>query len=133
MKKGKWKTGFVFDSDLESVDDLTEDQMIKEVILTNGKQAKLYETDKAFMVPAMVTKENPDGFRLGKTILQKELNATDVEKMLVSGKTDLLPGFISKKTRRAFAAHLTLDPDTAKIGFEFAPRKTAKKAAKKKE
>ncbi|MDA7499746.1 hypothetical protein N8484_01605 [Akkermansiaceae bacterium] len=53
--------------------------------------------------------------------------------MLVSGKTDLLPGFISKKTRRAFAAHLTLDPDTAKIGFEFAPRKTAKKAAKKKE
>ena len=65
--------------------------------------------------------------------LQKELNATDVEKMLVSGKTDLLPGFISKKTRRAFAAHLTLDPDTAKIGFEFAPRKTAKKAAKKKE
>ena len=132
-KKGKWKTGFVFDSDLESVDDLTEDQMIKEVILTNGNQAKLYETEKAFMAPAMVTKENPDGFRLGKTILQKELTAADVEKMLIGGKTDLLSGFISKKTKRAFAAHLTLDPDTAKIGFEFAPRKAAKKAAKKKE
>ena len=128
-KLGKWKTNFVFDSDLESVEDLTEDQMIKEVTLTNGKSAKLYETEKAFMVPALTTKDNPDGFRLGKTILQKELTAADVEKMLVEGKTALLPGFISKKTKRAFAAHLTLDPETAKIGFEFAPR--AKKAAKK--
>jgi len=128
-KLGKWKTNFVFDSDLESVEDLTEDQMIKEVTLTNGKSAKLYETEKAFMVPSLTTKDIPDGFRLGKTILQKELTAADVEKMLVEGKTALLPGFISKKTKRAFAAHLTLDPETAKIGFEFAPR--AKKAAKK--
>ena len=128
-KLGKWKTNFVFDSDLESVEDLTEDQMIKEVTLTNGKSAKLYETEKAFMVPALTTKDNPDGFRLGKTILQKELTAADVEKLLIEGKTTLLSGFISKKTKRAFAAHLTLDPETAKIGFEFAPR--AKKAAKK--
>lgn len=130
-KKGKWKTNFVFDSDLESAEDLTEDQLLKEVTLTNGQKAKLYETEKAFLVPDLVTKDNPDGFRLGKTILQKELTAADVEKMLTVGKTDLLPGFISKKTKRAFAAHLTLDPETAKIGFEFAPRKAAKKAAKK--
>jgi len=130
-KLGKWKTNFVFDSDLESAEDLTEDQMIKEVTLTNGKSAKLYETEKAFMVPALTTKDNPDGFRLGKTILQKELTAIDVEKMLIEGKTTLLSGFISKKTKRAFAAHLTLDPETAKIGFEFAPRKAAKKGAKK--
>lgn len=130
-KKGKWKTGFVFDSDLESAEDLTDDQLLKEVTLTNGQTAKLYETEKAFLVPDLVTKDNPDGFRLGKTILQKELTAGDVEKMLTNGKTDLLPGFISKKTKRAFAAHLTLDPETAKIGFEFAPRKAAKKQVKK--
>jgi DNA topoisomerase-3 len=133
-KLGKWKTNFVFDADLESAEDLTDDQLVKEVTLTNGKTAKLYETEKAFMVPALVSKDNPDGFRLGKTILQKELTAADVQKMLEKGKTDLLPGFISKKTKRAFAAHLTLDPETAKIGFEFAPRpakKAAKKAAKK--
>ncbi|MEN8694249.1 MAG: DNA topoisomerase III [Akkermansiaceae bacterium] len=128
-KLGKWKTEFVFDSDLESVEDLTEDQLLKEVTLTNGKKAKLYETEKAYMVPEMTTQDNPDGFRLGKTILQKELSPSDVEKMLVEGKTDLLPGFISKKTKRAFAAHLTLDPETAKIGFEFAPRKKAAKKA----
>lgn len=132
-KKGKWKTGFVFDSDLESAADLTDDQLLKEVTLTNGKTAKLYETEKAYMVPDLVTKDNPDGFRLGKTILQKELTAENVEEMLTKGKTPLLPGFISKKTKRAFAAHLTFDPETAKIGFEFAPRKAAKKAAKKKE
>jgi len=51
--------------------------------------------------------------------------------MLEKGKTDLLAGFISKKTKRAFSAHLTLDPESAKIGFEFAPR-PQKKAAKKK-
>ncbi len=130
-RKGKWKTNFVFDSDLESTEDLTEEQLIGEVTLSNDQTAKLYETEKAFIVPDLVTKDNPDGFRLGKTILQKELTAADVKKMLTTGKTDLIPGFISRRTRRPFAAHLTLDPETAKIGFEFAPRKAAKKAAKK--
>ena len=37
-----------------------------------------------------------------------------------------MPGFLSKKGRR-FAAHLTLDRATGKLGFEFAPRKNAKK------
>jgi len=130
-KKGKWKTNFVFDADLDTAEDLTEDQLIREVTLVNGKKAKLYETEKAFLVPDFTSQENPDGFRLGKTILQKELSSSDVEKMLEKGKTDLLAGFISKKTKRAFSAHLTLDPESAKIGFEFAPR-PQKKAAKKK-
>jgi len=131
-KLGKWKTNFIFDADLESAEDLTDDQLLKEVTLPNGKQVKLYETEKAFIVPDLVTKDNPDGFRLGKTILQKELSATDVEALFTQGKTALLPGFISKRTKRAFAAHLTVDIETGKIGFEFAPRKkAAKKSAKK--
>lgn len=131
-KKGKWKTNFVFDSDLETADDLTEDQLLKVVKLADGREVKLYETEKAFLVPELVTTENPDGFRLGKTILSKELSAVDVENLFSRGKTDLLPGFVSKKTKRPFSAHLTLDTSTGKIGFEFAPRKqAAKKAAKK--
>ncbi|MDA7672373.1 DNA topoisomerase III [Akkermansiaceae bacterium] len=130
-KKGKWKTNFVFDSDLETAADLTEDQLLKEVTLTNGKKAKLYETEKAFLVPDLVSKENPDGFRLGKTILQKELSASEVEELFTKGKTPLLNGFVSKRTKRAFSAHLTLDPETAKIGFEFAAKKAAKKGAKR--
>ncbi|MGB0744388.1 MAG: topoisomerase C-terminal repeat-containing protein, partial [Opitutales bacterium] len=94
-------------------------------------EAKLYATEKAYYVPALKTKDAPEGFRLGKTILQKELQPTEVEKLFTEGKTALLNGFISKRTKRAFKAHLTLDFESGKIGFEFAPR-PAKKAAKKK-
>ncbi|MDP4879397.1 MAG: DNA topoisomerase III [Opitutales bacterium] len=129
-KIGKWKTNFVFDDDLDSAVELTDDQLLKTITLKNGLEAKFYETDKAYHVPDFKTKDSPDGFRLGKTILQKELQAADVEKIFTEGKTPLLDGFISKRTKRPFKAHLTLDFEKGKIGFEFAPR-PAKKAAKK--
>jgi DNA topoisomerase-3 len=40
-------------------------------------------------------------------------------KIAETGKTDLLPGFVSKKGRK-FAAYLKLDGK--KVGFEFEPR-----------
>jgi len=129
-KLGKWKTHFLFDQDEpESAADLTDDQILSTVTLANGTEAKIYHTDKAYHVPDFKTKDNPDGFRLGKTILQKELQPEEITKLFTEAKTDLLNGFISKRTKRAFAAHLTLDFETGKLGFEFAPRK---KAAKKK-
>ena len=129
-KLGKWKTEFVFDDDLESAEELTEEQLLKTLTLKNGLEAKFYATDKAYHLPDFKPKDSPDGFRLGKVILQKELQAADVEKLFTEGKTPLLDGFISKRTKRAFKAHLTLDYEKGKIGFEFAPR-AAKKAAKK--
>ena len=134
-KIGKWKTNFVFDDDLDSADELTDDQLLKTLTLKNGLDAKFYATEKAYHVPDFKTKDSPDGFRLGKVILQKELPADAVEKLFVDGKTPLLDGFISKRTKRPFKAHLTLHFEKGKIGFEFAPRpakKTTKKAAKKK-
>lgn len=133
-KKGKFKTNFVFDSDEpESADDLSEDDIVATITLSSGENANLYETEKSFMVPEFKPKESPDGFRLGKTILQKELTREDVIPLFKDGKTKLLPGFISRKTKRPFSAHLTLDFDTGKIGFEFAPRKkgATKKTAEK--
>jgi DNA topoisomerase-3 len=132
-KLGKWKTEFVFDGDEpDSAEELSDDQILKELTLQNGTDAKLYATDKAYYVPAIKTKEAPEGFRLGKTILQKELQPAEVEKLFTEGKTALLDGFISKRTKRGFKAHLTLNFDTGKIGFEFAPRPAKKKTAKKK-
>ena len=59
-------------------------------------------------------------FRTGKIILQQEISPEQVKKLLADGKTDLLKGFISKKTNRKFEAFLiTKDGKTA---FEFAPR-----------
>lgn len=128
-KIGKWKTNFVFEDDLDSADELTEDQLLKSITLQNGLDAKFYVTDKAYHVPDFKPKDSPDGFRLGKTILQKELETDAVEKLFTEGKTPLLDGFISTRTKRPFKAHLTLDFEKGKIGFEFAPR-PAKKAAK---
>jgi DNA topoisomerase-3 len=134
-KIGKWKTEFVFDNDEQlTAEELKDEQIVKTFTMKNGVKAKLYETDKAYHLPELKTKDSPDGFRLGKVILQKELQVAEVEKLFTEGKTPLLDGFISKRTKRAFKAHLTLNFETGKIGFEFAPRpakKAAKKAAKK--
>jgi DNA topoisomerase III len=52
--------------------------------------------------------------------------------LLGEGKTDLLKGFVSNRTKRKFDARLTFDAASGKIGFEFEPR-PAKKAAGKKD
>jgi DNA topoisomerase-3 len=68
-------------------------------------------------------------FKTGKIILQQEIAPEQVRKLLAEKKTDLLKGFISKKTNRKFEAFLIVkDGGTA---FEFAPReKKARGAAK---
>ncbi len=48
-------------------------------------------------------------FRTGKIILQQEISPEQVKKLLAEGKTDLLKGFISKKTNRKFEAFLVVE------------------------
>ncbi|MGJ8677672.1 MAG: DNA topoisomerase III [Akkermansiaceae bacterium] len=129
-KLGKWKVGFVFDNGENERDELTEDQVVATVMTPIGKEVKIYETAKAWYVPAIVTKDNPEGVRISRTILQCELPTEQGIKLIEKGKTDLLPGFVSKRTKRAFTAYLLFDLETGKIGFEFEPR-AAKKGAKK--
>ena len=129
-KPGKWKTNFVFDDDQNLVDDLENKRLIKSITLKNGEQVNLYDTEKAYILPEFKPEGSPEGFRLGKVILNKELEPDAVETLFTQGKTPLLKGFISKRTKRPFSAHLTLDFDKGKIGFEFEPR-PAKKTAKK--
>jgi DNA topoisomerase III len=73
-------------------------------------------------------------FKTGKIILQQPVSTDEVHKLLTTGKTSLLEGFISNKTRRAFKAYLAWDAKEGKVGFEFeprAPRGAAAKAAAK--
>ena len=131
----KFKINFVFDQDdQESISDLTEDQVLTTVTLPDGKSAKIYATEKAWFVPTIQTEKDPEGIRISKTILKKEIPEDDFLKLIAEGKTNLIRGFISNRTKRPFDAFLTLDPESGKIGFEFPPRpakKGAKKAAKK--
>jgi DNA topoisomerase III len=63
-------------------------------------------------------------FRMGKTICQREVPREQVIKLIETGKTDLLPRFISKKGK-PFSAFLKLEG--GKVGFEFEERKSTTK------
>jgi DNA topoisomerase-3 len=68
-------------------------------------------------------------FRSGKIILQQPVERAQMAKLLADGRTELLRGFISARTRRKFSAYLVRGSD-GKVGFEFEPR--APKAGSKK-
>ena len=57
-------------------------------------------------------------FRSGREILQQPIEPEQMTKLLSEGKTDLLTGFVSSRTRRKFKAFLVKQPD-GKISFEF--------------
>ncbi len=67
-------------------------------------------------------------FRSGKIILQRPIEPEQMQKLLTTGKTDLLHRFISKKGR-PFSAYLTRGDD-GKVTFEFAPREAKAPKAK---
>ncbi len=129
--KKVYKVAFVFEGDEErekEVENLTPEQIICQCKLAGDTDelTPVYENAKAFLAPAMAKKKQERGVRISKTILQKEIPTDQGIKLFVEGKTDLMPGFLSKKGRK-FAAHLTLDRESGKLGFEFAPRKAKKK------
>ncbi|ASU36942.1 DNA topoisomerase III [Herbaspirillum sp. meg3] len=88
----------------------------------------VYEMGLAYVCEKQVAKPKACDFRSGRIILQQEILPEQMAKLLNEGKTDLLPGFISQRTRRPFKAFLARGKD-GKISFEFEERK-AKAPAK---
>jgi DNA topoisomerase-3 len=88
----------------------------------------VYEMGLAYVCEHSVAKPKTCDFRSGRIILQQEILPEQMAKLLNGGKTDLLPGFVSQRTRRPFKAFLVRGKD-GKISFEFEERK-AKPAAK---
>ena len=80
----------------------------------------VYSHGVAYICENSVGPERKCDFRTGKIILQRPIEAEQVQKLLTVGKTDLLHRFISKKGR-PFSAFLTRGED-GKVSFEFAPR-----------
>ena len=88
--------------------------------------SRVYEHGAAYVCEKALGAARTCDFRSGKVILQQPVERAQMEKLLDSGKTDLLVRFISKKGR-PFKAFLAKRPDGS-IGFEFmarAPRKGA--------
>ena len=128
----KFKVNFFFENDdRDTAIELTEEQLIGEVDVVDGRHMKIYQSEKAYHIPELVTKKDPNGVRIGKTILQHEITTEQALKLIATGKTDVIKGFVSNRTKRKFDAFLTFDPKEGKIGFDFPPRPAKKAAAKK--
>ena len=83
--------------------------------------ANVFEHGMSYVCERSVGPERSCDFRSGKIILQQEVAAEQMRKLLAEGRTDLLPGFVSSRTRRKFKAYLVRGAD-GKVGFEFAAR-----------
>ena len=68
-------------------------------------------------------------FRSGKVILQRPIDREQVNKLLTTGRTDLIDRFISRKGR-PFKAYLMLT-DKKDVGFEFEKRDPKAKRERK--
>jgi len=85
-------------------------------------QANVFEHGMAYVCEKAVASPKGCDFRSGKIILQQPIERGQMVKLLTEGKTDLLKGFVSSRTRRKFSAFLVRGKD-GKVGFEFEPRK----------
>ncbi|WIM04722.1 MAG: DNA topoisomerase III [Candidatus Nitricoxidivorans perseverans] len=87
----------------------------------------VFEHGMAYVCEKSVGAAKSCDFRSGKIILQQEVSRAEMQKLLETGKTSLLKGFVSNRTKKKFSAYLTRGAD-GKVGFEFEAR--APKAAK---
>ena len=92
--------------------------------------ANVYEHGTSYVCEKSVGPDKSCDFRSGKIILQQPIDASQMQKLLAEGKTDLLKEFISNRTRRKFSAYLVAQE--GKVSFEFEKKAPAKKAAPKK-
>jgi len=90
----------------------------------------VFEHGMSYLCQKSVGPERSCDFKSGKVILQQEVSAAQMSKLLETGKTDLLDGFVSSRTNRKFKAYLARGAD-GKVSFEFEarPDKPARKTA----
>ena len=81
---------------------------------------QVFETPNAYVCERAVGPDKTCDFRSGRTILQRPIERAQMEKLLTTGKTDLLQ-FVSARTRRPFSAFLARQKDGS-VGFEFEPK-----------
>jgi DNA topoisomerase-3 len=79
--------------------------------------AQVLDAGDQYVCEKSQAEKKPCKFKMGKVILQQQISREQLHKLCASGRTDLLPHFISK-SQRPFAAFLVLGDDY-KVSFEF--------------
>ena len=78
-------------------------------------QGKVYEFGTNYVCEHSVGPTPTCDFKSGKVILQQPVAREQMTKLLATGATDLLDGFVSNKTRRKFKARLAWDAKEGKV------------------
>jgi DNA topoisomerase-3 len=81
---------------------------------------KVFDTEAGYICERSQADSRPCKFKVHKEILQQPIEPAQIQKLLQTGKTDLLDKFISK-AGRLFPAYLVMD-DMGKVTFDFPPR-----------
>ncbi len=84
------------------------------------KEGEILETPEAYYV-RRPDQDNRVVFTLKKELCGREVPREEVMKLLETGRTELIPGFMSKRGM-PFGAYLVLSKTGAKAEFEFPPR-----------
>ncbi|WP_374475230.1 DNA topoisomerase III [Zoogloea sp.] len=91
---------------------------------------QVYEHGLSYLCGKSVGPERSCDFRSGKIILQQPIEREQMHKLLDTGRTELLRGFVSSRTKRKFSAFLVRGED-GKVGFEFEKKEPKAPAAAK--
>ena len=86
--------------------------------------ARVFQATQSYVCEKAVGPDKTCDFRSGRVILQRPVERAQMQKLLATGKTDLLQ-FVSARTRRGFSAFLVRQAD-GKIGFEFEAKEGGK-------
>jgi DNA topoisomerase III len=81
---------------------------------------KVFDTEAGYICERSQADSKSCKFKIGKEILQQPIDATQAQKIIETGKSDLLDKFISK-AGKPFPAYLVMD-EKGKITFDFPPR-----------
>lgn len=134
-----WKLEFDFGKEAENAEEtgeLADFSSLTSLGTCPKCQAGVYAWGSNYVcenaVPNVKQAKSSCTFKSGQIVLQQPIAPEQISKLLQTGKTDLLEGFISNKTHRKFKAYLAWDAKAGKVAFEFEPRKgAAKKTATK--
>ncbi|MFN9451738.1 MAG: DNA topoisomerase III [Rubrivivax sp.] len=131
---GNWKLEFDFGEDAKQAQadgepvDFSDQATLGACPKCKGR---VYEHGTSYVCEHAVGAHVTCDFKSGKVILQQPVGREEMSRLLTTGRTQLLEGFVSNKTRRSFKAMLAYDAKEGRVVFEFEPRTPRVPAAKK--
>ncbi|MDD6814292.1 MAG: DNA topoisomerase 3 [Akkermansia muciniphila] len=121
--RSSWKAEFYFDDEPAGGRAGAEPaRSLGKMPVKDRGELEVMETEKQWSIPEFELAGGKRGFSVSRVLLGKELTEDDLRTLLSEGRTALITGFVSQRTRRPFDAFLVLDDKKGNVKFEFPPR-----------